>query len=49
VENQLETRTRSRQTSIAQYARLVHPVDNPEHILQKKVRICQRLKSDDWN
>jgi len=38
VENQPETRTRSCQTSIVQCTRLVHPVDNSKHILQKKVR-----------
>jgi len=39
AEKQPETRTRSHQTSIAQQARLVYPVDNPEHILQKKARV----------
>ena len=38
VEKQPETRTRSYQTSTAQQAGLVHLVDNPEHILQKKAR-----------
>jgi len=38
VEKQPETRTRSHQTSTAQQAGLVHLVDNPEHILQKKAR-----------
>jgi len=41
-ENQPETRTRSHQTSIAQHAGLVYLVDNPEHILQKKVRFVAK-------
>ena len=49
VEKQPETRTRSCQTSTAQRAGLVHPVDNPEHILQKKARVVakrQRVSSE---
>jgi len=49
VEKQPKTRTRSCQTSTAQRAGLVHPVDNPEHILQKKVRVVakrQRVSSE---
>jgi len=42
AENQPETKTRSRQTSTVQRARLVHLVDNPEHILQKKVRFVAK-------
>ena len=42
AENQLETRTRSRQTSTAQCVGLVHPVDNLEHILQKKARFVAK-------
>jgi len=42
AEKQPETRTRSRQTSTAQRAGLVHPVDNPEHILQKKARVVAK-------
>jgi len=42
AEKQPETRTRSRQTSTVQRARLVHPVDNPEHILQKKARVVAK-------
>ena len=44
AENQPETRTRSRQTFTAQCAKLVYPVDNPEHILQKKVRFVANRK-----
>jgi len=44
VENQPETRTRSYQTSTVQHARLVHPVDNPEHILQKKARLVAKRR-----
>jgi len=44
VESQPETRTRSRQTSTVQRAGLVHPVDNPEHILQKKVRLVAKRR-----
>ena len=44
AEKQLETRTRSRQTSTAQRAGLVHPVDNPEHILQKKARVVAKRR-----
>jgi len=44
VENQPETRTRSRQTSTVQRAGLVYPVDNPEHILQKKVRLVAKRR-----
>jgi len=49
AEKQPETRTRSRQTSTVQRARLVHLVDNPEHILQKKARVVakrQRVSSE---
>jgi len=49
VEKQPKTRTRSCQTSTAQRAGLVHLVDNPEHILQKKVRVVakrQRVSSE---
>ena len=42
VENQPETRTRSHQTSTMQRAGLVHLVDNPEHILQKKARFVAK-------
>ena len=42
AENQPETRTRSCQTSTVQHTRLVHPVDNLEHILQKKARIVAK-------
>ena len=42
VENQPETRTRSHQTSTMQHAGLVHLVDNPEHILQKKARFVAK-------
>jgi len=42
AENQPETRTRSRQTSTVQHAGLVHPVDNLEHILQKKARFVAK-------
>ena len=44
VEKQPKTRTRSRQTSTAQRAGLVHPVDNPEHILQKKARVVAKRR-----
>jgi len=44
AEKQPETRTRSRQTSTVQQARLVHPVDNPEHILQKKARVVAKRR-----
>jgi len=44
VENQPETRTRSRQTSTAQRARLVYPVDNTEHILQKKAKFVAKRR-----
>jgi len=42
AENQPETRTRSHQTSTMQCAGLVHLVDNPEHILQKKARFVAK-------
>jgi len=42
MEKQPETRTRSRQTSTVQRAGLVHLVDNPEHILQKKTRVVAK-------
>jgi len=44
AKKQPETRTRSRQTSTAQRAGLVHPVDNPEHILQKKARVVAKRR-----
>jgi len=44
AEKQPETRTRSRQTSTAQRAGLVHLVDNPEHILQKKARVVAKRR-----
>jgi len=56
AEKQPETRTRSHQTSTVQRAGLVHPVDNPEHILQKKARVVAKrrrvssemLELSDW-
>jgi len=44
AENQPETRTRSRQSSTVQCAGLVHLVDNPEHILQKKARLVAKRR-----
>jgi len=44
VKNQPETRTRSCQTSTVQCAGLVHPVDNPKYILQKKARLVAKRR-----